>query len=695
VRLFVTGASGFLGREFIAAASDAGHDVVALVRRASDQVNRLTGEVVERDILELCANDIPEDLDAVVHFATGTDGDAAAMTRVAVEGTKNLIRLARASSVRRFIHISSMSVHSGPVAASEEAPGGYVIEPRPQLRGTYALSKVRAELAVTAAASGSMEIVICRPGLVFGRDMENVLAGTAARLPLGLAVGLGRPEQGVPWTDVSDFNTTLLAILASPRQDGIHTYELLSQRVPTKRELIESVRQCTGLPRRTLWLPAVVPVAAAAAFDAVRGDRSGRTLYKVRRAWRFDPIALDASPAWAHAGRVPQSSLYESVRRSLTVEAALDRPLDQLTRRRAAALLAVAHRSSAMNGTHRVVLVGAGRIVHEMHVPALEALDNARVAAVVDPRSTAASIIGQRLGAPTFGCLADVPDDVTAGAVVVVATPGSTHAEIAHEAIARGATVLLEKPAALRLDDFKRLRSLESPATPISVIQNYRLRPAVIRLWKFLLRHDVGPLVRARLRVASPPLRLEQARWMRDEQRNRTLLYEIAIHFIDLLVQVCGKLSLPQGSRVRLSSDGLRTISFSATSSATNCDDIFIDLDVAGTAPGVSMSLEFARSACILDFFPDGFRVLPVKPNPLDDAGAALGRIGAALRQRARRGRASMRAIPHRMIYREHFRRCVDGSASPFELAYVTDTMHSLEALGEVIYGNRDRAPTR
>ena len=695
MKLFVTGAGGFLGREFTAAAAAVGHEVAALVRRASEDVARLADAVIERDILELEPADIPPDLDAVVHFATGTDGDADAMAYVAVEGTKWMIELARAVSVPRFVHVSSMSVHRGPVAADDESPGGYALEPHPELRGAYALSKVRAEAAVAAAADDSMEIVVCRPGLVFGRDMVDALAGTAVRLPLGLAVGLGRPEQGVPWIDVDDLNTALLGILASPPRAGIGAYELLSEPVPAKRELVEIVRRCTGLPRRTFWLPAAVPLVAAAARDALWRDGTWRTVYAVRRAWRFDPAALDVGTAWERAERIPQASAHESVRRALTIEPELEGSLDEAVVRRAGALLAVARASSPVGGPRRVVLVGAGRIIQEMHVPALETLDGVSVAAVVDPQSAAASAVGQRLGAPTFARLADVPDEVTAGAVVVVATPGSTHAAIAEDAVARGATVLLEKPAALQLADFERLCELESAVAPITVVHNYRLRPAVLRLWMFLLEHDVGPLVRARLRVASPPLKLERARWMRDERRNRALLYEIAVHFVDLLVQVGGGLSRVDDGRLRVTSDGLRTIAFSANASSETCDDVFVDLDLAGTAPGVRLYLEFARSACALDFFPDGFRILPSRPNPLDDAGAALARIGGALRQRARSDRAAMRAVPHRLIYEEHFRRCADGGNSPFGLAGVTDTMRSLQLLGQALYETDDRVGAR
>lgn len=685
MKLVVTGAGGFLGREFAAAATAAGHEVVALIRPTSDESRLVADCVIRRDIFEVAADDLPEGLDAVVHFATGTSGSVETMVSVAVEGTKRMLELARAAGVPRFVHISSMSVHSGPVRADAR---GYVLEQRPDLRGAYALAKTRAEEVFADLGRDSvLETIVVRPGLVFGRDMVDVLAGTAVRLPLGVAVGIGRAEQRVPWIDLDDLNELLLGILDSPREDGPRAYEALSEPVPAKRELVEIVALHTGLPRRTLWLPLVVPAAAALAVDALlRRDGTFRTLYAVRRAWRFDPAALDSAQAWRRAGRTPATTLRDSVRRAVTIDPVLDGPLDDEVRARAASILrATAHRRRA-GADPRVVLLGAGRIVEEMHAPAIESLGRIEVAAVADPQASLASSVAARLGAPAYSSLAAVPDELVAGATVVVATPGPSHVDLAEQAVDRGASVLIEKPAALSLSEFERLAALETPTTPISVVHNYRLRPAVLRLWEFLLRHDVGPLVRARLRFASPPVKLERARWMRDERRNRVLLYDLGIHFVDVLVQVSGELTSVDEGSLRVSSDGLRTISFAAAAATDTCGDIFVDFDFAGTAPGVRIALEFARAACAVDFFPDGFRVFGPKPNPLDDVGAGLVRIADALRQRARRDRTVLRAIPHRQIYEEHLRRCATGAPSSFGIAGVAGTMRSLELIAERLY---------
>ena len=485
---------------------------------------------------------------------------------------------------------------------------------------------------------------------------------------------------------MDDFNDALLGIIASPASAGdVSVYDLLSDPAPTKRELVNVVQQSSGRPRHTVWLPAAIPMVAAAARDVLRRDLSLRTAYAVRRAWAFDAAAIEDDPAWRRAGRRPGATLKESVQRALTIDEAFDHPLDEDARERARALLEVAMASDAHRSA-RVILVGAGRIADEMHVPALMSMTNVSVAGVVDPVESAASAVASQLEAATFRRIEDLPDELLAGATVVIATPGESHVAVAEEVVTRGASVLVEKPAALSLGGFERLSGLETSTTPITAIQNYRLRPAAVQLWRFLVEHDVGPLMRARLRFASPPLKLERARWMRDEIRNRVLLYEIAVHFIDLLVQVSGELVSLEHAFSRRSSDGLQTISFSAAGSARSCDDVLIDLDLTGVAPGVYLFLEFARSACQLDFFPDGFRVLSGPPNPLDLAASSVTRVSGALRQRLRRDRAALRARPHRLIYEEHLRRCGGDEVSPFGLGGIAETMRSLDLLDRVLY---------
>jgi predicted dehydrogenase len=136
-----------------------------------------------------------------------------------------------------------------------------------------------------------------------------------------------------------------------------------------------------------------------------------------------------------------------------------------------------------------VALVGNG-VIATNHVLALAAHGGARVTALVDPkpeaRAAIARVVAERTdwAAPAeFGSLTEA---LAAGApdLVVIVTPSGTHVELALEAVAAGAHVVVEKPLdttvgkALPLRDAARAASARGQV--VSVISQHRFDPASV-----------------------------------------------------------------------------------------------------------------------------------------------------------------------------------------------------------------------
>ena len=185
-RVFVTGATGFVGRAVIHALRAEGHVVRCLVRRGSEA--DLHGfeaiERVEGDILgppaQLEAG--IAGCDTVIHLVgiiREHKSRGITFDRLHRIGTNNVLAAAAAAGARRYLHMSALGT-------------------RPGARARYHQSKWAAEEAVRTSG---LEWTIFRPSVIYGPGdgFLSLLAGMVRRLHVVPVIGDGRQRlQPVP-----------------------------------------------------------------------------------------------------------------------------------------------------------------------------------------------------------------------------------------------------------------------------------------------------------------------------------------------------------------------------------------------------------------------------------------------------------------------------------------------------------------
>ena len=158
MRLLVTGAAGMLGRDVVAAAEDAGHEVAALARADLD--------ITDADAVRAAVQAARPD--AVINCAAWTDvdgaeADEAGATAVNGAGAGNVARAAHEADAL-VVHVSTDYVFDG--EASEPYP-----ESAPTAPGSaYGRSKLTGEHAVAAA---TQQAAIVRSSWLFGPHGRN------------------------------------------------------------------------------------------------------------------------------------------------------------------------------------------------------------------------------------------------------------------------------------------------------------------------------------------------------------------------------------------------------------------------------------------------------------------------------------------------------------------------------------------
>jgi nucleoside-diphosphate-sugar epimerase len=269
LKTFVTGGSGFLGRELIGALVGGGHSVRALARseKSAAAVQAAGAEPVLGDLDSVDALRAGmQGCDWVFHAAAHAeewDSDEV-FHRINVVGTDHVLEAARAAQVRRVVHISSES------AIADGRPMVRFDETRPYpanpLRG-YPATKGEAERRVRAANGAGLETVVVRPRLIWGRGDTSVLVKFLDGVDTGRMKWVGQGRYLTSTCHVA--NVCEGALLAAERGKPGEVYFLTDGEPVEFRGFLTSLVESQGRKAEFGSVPYGVARAAAAVGEAV------------------------------------------------------------------------------------------------------------------------------------------------------------------------------------------------------------------------------------------------------------------------------------------------------------------------------------------------------------------------------------------------------------------------------------------
>lgn len=298
-RILLTGATGFIGSHLLRELLAGGYAVEALRRADSaldlvadlaDRVRWHEGDVRDIPSLEAALTGI----DTIIHAAALVSfqpGDAERLRATNQVGTANLVNVALACGVRRFIHVSSVAAlgrKGGLVAPPVDESARIHEAPAPT---AYARSKYQAEREIWRGQAEGLSVAALYPAIVLGEGRWT--EGTAAFFPFIERQYGYYPTGGSGFVDVKDVARAVRIVLERDR-DGDRF--LLSAANLTYRELFTLIARAMGVapPARRLpvWLGGLL-WRAEALRARLRGEQAMVTRETVASARQF--LYYDAS----------------------------------------------------------------------------------------------------------------------------------------------------------------------------------------------------------------------------------------------------------------------------------------------------------------------------------------------------------------------------------------------------------------
>jgi len=287
MRIFVTGATGFVGHHVARALAAEGAELRLLVRKSSKLANLegIAGETHVGDLLK------PESIrpalagcDALVHVAADYRlwiPDPQQMYRANVDGTRALLALAREAKVPRVVYTSSvatMHFRTDGVVVNEDTPVSLK-----DMVGHYKRSKFMAEQEAIAAAKAGQKVMILNPTSPIGsNDSKPTPTG---RIVLDFLTGKfpAYMDTGLNLVDVSE--VARAHVLALTKGKPGRRYILGGENL-TLKQILDKMSAITGIPSPTVEIPFAVAATYAFFEELITGKIRGRepraTLEEVR-----------------------------------------------------------------------------------------------------------------------------------------------------------------------------------------------------------------------------------------------------------------------------------------------------------------------------------------------------------------------------------------------------------------------------
>ncbi len=304
MKIFVTGATGFIGRNLARRLTEEGHEVICGIRspaRAklflpagakSARIYLEHKETISRILTE-------ERPDAVYHCAALVESRSIKnLRRVNRDGTKNVLEACLEAGVKKVIYLSTIAVASGnpEVPLTEDLPL--------KARNPYGLSKLEAEKVALEYRKKGLKIAIIRPTMVYGEGEPHALAHIIKGLKRRVIPIFGKGEKKLHLVSVENVVDVLIFCL-SKEEAYKGSFFVADKEVLTVGEILNYVASAAGAKP-----PLIFPRWIADVLAKVPILRGNADIFTRDMVYSIDRLREEL-------GYVPRVSVYDGLKRAV------------------------------------------------------------------------------------------------------------------------------------------------------------------------------------------------------------------------------------------------------------------------------------------------------------------------------------------------------------------------------------------